>query len=154
MHSTTMRSSHVGSAIPKRGDIVPWISGRSADSHDVSTRDFYMRRNLAIIFVDASDVGRQWVADAANVRDAATAEAGEILVVGPISLARFGLPTIDDSDGSLALRFGLDASDLPAVFVIDRYGRLFATNRGESAEAELGPSAIPGWLEFIACRCS
>ena len=44
--------------------------------------------------------------------------------------------------------------DRPALFDIDRYGTIFAANRGPNAESGLRPRDIPRWLEFISRRCS
>ena len=44
--------------------------------------------------------------------------------------------------------------NVPALFVIDRYDMVFAGNRGTHALPDLTPGDIPGWLEFVACRCS
>jgi hypothetical protein len=59
-----------------------------------------------------------------------------------------------DADGHLALRLGLESGELPALFIADRYRTVFAGNRGASGLAELAPADIPGWLEFVACRCT
>jgi hypothetical protein len=139
---------------PERGDVVPQLTGRDLSGETISTRDFYMRRNLAIMFVDVDDVGHAWIAEAAERRPEAHAEAGEIIVVGPAGMDIRGLPTIVDSDGALGSRFGLSRRELPALFIVDRFGTLFASNRGDHAIEDLQPRDIPGWLEFIACRCS
>jgi hypothetical protein len=88
------------------------------------------------------------------VREAAQAEAGEIIVIAPPGLESGVLPTIVDADGHLALRLGLESRELPALFIADRYRTVFAGNRGASGLAELAPADIPGWLEFVACRCT
>lgn len=141
-------------AIPGRGDRLPDLSGPTPDGGQLSTRDFYMRRNLAVIFICAQTECADWIAAAAAVRQAARAENGEILLVLDGTTDTDGLPAIVDADGSLAARCGLSEFDRPALFVIDRYGTIFAANRGPNAETGLRPRDIPHWLEFIACRCS
>jgi hypothetical protein len=120
----------------------------------MSTRDFYMRRNLAIVFAGRDSLSNDWIRDAAGVADAAAAEAGQVLLVLPAGMASHGLPVIVDDDGRMRSRFGLEQSNLPALFITDRYGALFAASHGDDAIHDLGPRDIPRWLEFIACRCS
>ncbi len=141
-------------AIPGRGERLPDLSGLTLSGGQIGTRDFYMRRNLAVMFVCAQPECADWILAAAAVRDAAHAEDGEILLIvdGPTETG--GLPAIVDTDGSLAARCGLSEFDRPALFVIDRYGTIFAANRGPNAEFGLRPRDIPRWLEFISCRCS
>jgi hypothetical protein len=140
--------------IPARGETVPNLTGTNPAGDVWRTRDYYMRRNLAIVFVGSGDAAVEWVAEAAAQRDAAHAEAGEIVVVAPPGVETGHLPAMRDGSGELAERFGLADEDLPALFVIDRFGTLFVASHGEQAVADLHPRDIPRWLEFIACRCS
>jgi len=140
--------------IPGRGDRLPVLSGLTPDGGHISTRDFYMRRNLAVIFICAQTECADWIAAAAAVRKAAQAENGEILLVLDGTTDTGGLPAIIDDDGMLAARCGLGEFDRPALFIVDQYGTIFASNRGPTAEEGLRPRDIPRWLEFIACRCS
>jgi hypothetical protein len=139
---------------PGRGELFPNLSGLSPDGDRISTRDYYMRHSLAIIIAGAGVLSETWVAEAAEVRDAAYDEDGEILLVVPEGSDTRGLPAIVDADGSLAERLGLAPVELPAIYITDRYGTIFAASRGSGAEASLRPADIPGWLEFVACRCS
>lgn len=140
-------------AIPKRGELLPWLSGTDNEGAPRSTRDWYMRRNLAVVFVDADD-RHGWVSATADVLPAAREEASDVVIVAPPGVDTGDLlPVIRDGDGSLAAKCGLRAADLPAIFIIDRWGTVFAASRGETAVA-LEPEDIPGWLEFVACRCT
>ena len=141
-------------ATPGRGDRLPDLSGPTPDGGQISTRDFYMRRNLAVIFICAQTECADWIAAASAVRREANAENGEVLLILDGTTDTEGLPAIVDADGSLAARCGLGEFDRPALFVIDRYGTIFAANRGPNAESGLRPRDIPRWLEFISCRCS
>ena len=141
-------------AVPGRGDRLPDLRGLTPDGGQISTRDFYMRRNLAVIFICAQTECADWIAAAAAVRKAAQSENGEILLVLDGTTDTGGLPAIVDDDGMLAGRCGLGEFDRPALFIVDRYGTIFAANRGRDAETGLRPRDIPRWLEFIACRCS
>jgi hypothetical protein len=138
---------------PRRGDTIPYVSGKSIDGGTLNLRDCYMRRNLAIIVTGDTPATQRWLQEAAEVRSAAQAEAGEIIAVVSAPAETYGLPTLVDEDGAIMQRLGLAPSDLPALLVIDRFGTLFAANVGPDAE-ELRPADIPGWLEFVACRCS
>ena len=141
-------------SIPGRGDRLPDLNGVSPEGGHVSTRDYYMRRNLAVLFICAQTECADWISAAAAVREAARSEDGEILLVLDGATDTCGLPAIIDHDGALAARCGLGKFDHPTLFVTDRYGTIFVSNRGPNAEAGLRPRDIPKWLEFIACRCS
>ncbi|HUG15559.1 MAG TPA: hypothetical protein VMM78_11160 [Thermomicrobiales bacterium] len=151
---TSSRLTAAATDIPRRGSIVPRLDGRNGAGDRVCTRDFYMRRNLAIVFAGDDDVSRDWVAEASSVSELATAEAGQVLLVVHRDVSPGGLPSIIDHDGMNQSRFGLGAADLPALFITDRYGTLFATSHGHDGIADLRPRDIPRWLEFVACRCS
>lgn len=141
--------------MPKRGDTAPDLIGLTPSGERLALRQrFYMRRNLGILFVADDATGRRWLADAAASRDAARAEIGEIVAVVPRGMETHGLTAIVDSDGDLRTRYGLTLADLPAVFVTDRYLTVFSTNTGETQTPGLMPEDIPGWLEFIAARCT
>ncbi|MCO5178254.1 MAG: peroxiredoxin family protein [Thermomicrobiales bacterium] len=140
---------------PTRGQQAPDLVGETPQGERMSLRrSFYMRRNLGILFVADDDTGRRWLREAAEQRNAAHAEVGEIVAIVPPGMETHGLPALVDTDSSLSARYGLSSPDLPAVFVTDRYFVIFSTNTGDSATPGLLPEDIPGWLEFIAARCS
>jgi hypothetical protein len=140
--------------IPARGAQLPELRGLTPSGAPLSTRDYYMRRNLAVMVLADDATGAGWLRAAHAVREAAQAEAGEIIVIAPPGLDSGDLPTIVDEDGQLARRLGLEVADLPALFIADRYRTVFAGNRGANGVAEMTPADIPGWLEFVACRCT
>ena len=139
---------------PSRGNLLPLVSGMTAGGEPLSLRDFYMRRNMAIVIVGNDAQGQAWLASAAEQQDAASREAGVVVAITPSGVDAHGLRAIIDPDGHILQKLGLRLDELPVLFLLDRYGKIFATNVGASAEPGLDPSAIPGWLEFIACRCS
>lgn len=139
---------------PSRGDLLPLVSGMTAGGEPISLRDFYMRRNMAIVIVANDAPGQAWLASAAEQQDAASREAGVVVAITSPGVDAHGLRAIIDPDGHILQKLSLRPDELPVLYLIDRYGRIFATNVGASAETDLHPSAIPGWLEFIACRCS
>lgn len=132
---------------------MPWLTGPTPEGATLATRSFYMRRNLALVFTGDGAVAQDWAAEAASMRPAARAEVGEIVVIAPPGVDVGITPDIVDHDDEVAARVGLSAADLPALFITDRYGTIFASNRGDNA-VDIRPSDIPGWLEFVACRCS
>jgi hypothetical protein len=142
-------------AKPTRGQIAPDLVGPTPRGNRLSIRQaFYMRRNLGILFVADDATGQRWLTDAVGQRDAAHAEIGEIIAIVPPGMDTHNLPAIVDADGALRARYGLAEDDLPAVFVTDRYLKIFSTNTGETETPDLMPDDIPGWLEFIAARCT
>jgi hypothetical protein len=145
-------TSHVVE-VPKRGDRMPWLVGPTPEGTTLRTRDYYMRRNLALVFTGDGEHAQDWAAEAASMRPAARDEAGEIIVIAPPGVDVGITPDIIDHDGGIAARVGLSPSELPALFITDRYGTVFAASRGATA-VDMRPSDIPGWLEFVACRCS
>lgn len=140
--------------IPRRGDIAPVLRGRTAAGEAASTRDFYLRRNLAILFVGDNPDGTAWLLSASKEVEAAAAEAGQIVVVASQAVETFGLYALVDDGRELRSLYGLAAEDLPALFITDRYGVVFVATHGEDADKTLHPRDIPRWLEFVACRCS
>jgi len=139
---------------PRRGTIVPSLDGHDETGARVRTRDFYMRRNLALVFVGDDDESQRWIVEAASIVEAAMAEVGHVLLVAPAGVDTRGLEVMLDSEGAHRRRYGIGCSHVPALFIVDRYGTLFAASHGLDGIADLRPTDIPRWLEFIACRCS
>lgn len=155
--------------IPRRGDELIDFTTVTPDGASIRSRDFHMRRNLALVFTHG--VGcpncRDLLAELIEQRGSAQAEAGEILAVVPGSQEEIAqlrdelgipFPIAVDLNGSIHQRYGL-ASDnklLAGIFVADRYGTIFKESiaGGTSSHPELAAGDIPGWLEFIACRCT
>lgn len=138
---------------PQRGDLFPTLAGPAPGGVRRSTRDYYDRRNLAVIVVPPAISAADWITRAAAQRERAQHEVGEIFLIVPQGIDPQGLPAIFD-DGTLAARLGIAERTTPAIFAIDRYGVVFATNAGATSTPDLQPEDIPNWLEFIACRCS
>jgi peroxiredoxin len=161
-------STQTTTAIPTRGDRLPLFSGQAPDGTPVRLRDFYMRRNLALVFSDRPDypIIRDLLHGLAERRAAVQAEAGEALAVisGDQEQVRqlvadlaLPFPIVVDSDNAIHARYGLLAADdtpRAAIFLADRFGTIFeasvATDDGQIMHAD----EVPGWLEFIACRCT
>ena len=153
-------------AVPRRGEPIPSFSGRTPEGRRIGTRDFYMRRNLALVFTHGPecDACRTLLRELAAREPAVQAEAGETLAVIPgepvaVSAMSEGVPFPVVVDGDLAIhqRYGLiDADGKPraAIFAVDRYGTIFEPSLADAGHAMMTAAEVPGWLEFIACRCS
>jgi peroxiredoxin len=153
-------------AVPQRGEQIPSFSGRTPDGRTLGTRDFYMRRNLALVFTHGPECAacKTLLRELAAREEAVRAEAGETLAVVPgdlvpVSAMSEGLPFPVVVDGDLALhrRYSLvDAAGKPqaAIFAVDRYGTVFEPSVADADHAMMPADEVPGWLEFIACRCS
>lgn len=161
-------SSQTRIAIPTRGDRLPLFTGQTPEGAPLRLRDFYMRRNLALVFSDAPDYAttRDLLHGLAERRAAVHAEAGEVLAVisGDVDGVRqfveersLPFPIVVDPDNAVHARYGLlDATGKPraAIFLADRFGTIFEASVATDDGQIMAASEVPGWLEFIACRCT
>lgn len=137
-----------------RGDQMPDVRGVGSNGETTRLRDLhYMRHNVALLVVVDDEQGREWLATAETLVDAAAAEHGRMVVLSPDAINTSLALIHDASRGSLA-RLGLSTADLPALYVADRYGQVFAASHGSHGVADLTPTDIPHWLQFVDCRCS
>ncbi len=157
----TTKSATAQSTTPKRGERLPLFTGQTPQGGVVRLRDFYLRRNLALVFTHGPDCDacRQVLHDLVTIRPAVQAEVGEILVVisGTSVDTDLPYPVLLDGENEIHQRFGLlDANGQPraAIFLVDRYGVVFESSIATEAHSMLPVRDIPGWMEFIACRCS
>ena len=157
----TTESTTRSFAIPKRGERVPLFTGRTSRGDEVRLRDFYLRRNLALVFTHNVDCEacQEILRDLVTIRPAVQAEVGEIVVVnsGASVDADLPYPILLDSHNEIHQRYGLlDANGQPraAIFLVDRYGVVFESSIDAGAHTMLPVHDIPSWMEFIACRCS
>lgn len=147
---------------PARGDRLPGFSGTSPAGNAIRLRDFYMRRNVALVFTHGTECAacRQFLDELAARRPAVQAEDGEVLAVladPSASASDLPFPVVFDHDGEIHRRYGLlDAQGRPiaAVFLSDRYGVVFASAVADERHALMPVDEVIAWLEFIACRCS
>ncbi|HEX7103429.1 MAG TPA: redoxin domain-containing protein, partial [Nitrolancea sp.] len=100
------------SAIPTRGDRLPLFTGQTPEGAPLRLRDFYMRRNLALVFSDGPEytTTRDLLRGLAERRAAVQAEAGEALAVisgDPERVCRFvaelslPFPIVVDPDNAI-----------------------------------------------------
>jgi peroxiredoxin len=161
-------STQATTAIPARGDRLPLFSGETPEGAPLRLRDFYMRRNLALVFSDAPEYAatRDLLRGLAERRAAVQAEAGEALAVisgDPEPVRRLvadltlPFPVIVDPDDAIHARYGLlSATGEPraAVFLADRFGTIFEASVETDDGQIMAADDVLGWLEFIACRCT
>jgi len=156
------------SQVPARGDRLPQFTGETPGGERIRLRDFYMRRNLALVFSDAPDflATRDLLRGLAERRAAVQAEAGEALAVisGDAAVVRelvtsleLPFPIVIDHDNAIHQRYGLiDTTGAPraAIFLADRFGTVFEASLASEEQPLMRADEVPGWLEFIACRCT
>ncbi len=157
----TIESIRTLPVVPARGDRLPNFTGTTPSGDPIRLRDSYLRRNLALVFTHGAEcvACREFLTELNERRDAIHAEAAEILAVvsGDAHVAAFPFPIALDPDREIHRRYGLvDAGGSPraAIFLVDRYSVVFEVSVANDAHEMLAASEVPGWLEFIACRCS
>ncbi|MGA7668770.1 MAG: redoxin domain-containing protein [Nitrolancea sp.] len=157
----TIESTRTIATVPARGDRLPSFTGTTPTGDPIRLRDFYLRRNLALIFTHGAECGacRDYLTELNERRAAIHAEAAEILAVIPddSDAAPFPFPIALDAGNQIHRRYGLvDADGRPraAIFLVDRYGIVFEVSVASDEHTMLAAEEVPGWLEFIACRCS
>lgn len=158
----TIESVEKVAPIPRRGDRLPDFSTKTPSGEDIRLRDFYMRRNLAVVFTHDPECAacREYLSGLAERRAAVQAEAADVLAVipgEPTSIPELPFPIALDPDDEIHRRYGLlnaDGGPRAAIFLVDRYGIVFEVSVAGENHAMLSVDEVPGWLEFIACRCS
>src|SRR5690606_12548876 len=70
-------------AIPGRGDQIDYFTATGSDGETIRTRDYYMRRNLALVFSHGPDCAacRDLLRGLARQYAAARAEDGQVIAV-------------------------------------------------------------------------
>lgn len=153
--------------VPGRGDSIPDFTATTADGTTLRTRDYYMRRNLALIFTHGADCAdcRELLRRVARQHGAARQEAGEVIAVIPADATTvaklrdeldLSFPLVIDEDLAIHRRYGLvspDGAPMAAIIVTDQFGTIFDTSVADAEHQMMTAEEIPGWLEFVACQC-
>jgi peroxiredoxin len=149
----------------QRGQVIPDFTLDNAAGSKISSRSYYLRRNLIIVFLPSvldqhwSDWVNQFVKHLSTVP---TEDVQAFLIassdtvldeIGPPTSSVGHIEALADREQKVAKRFGYDGQD-GLVFVTDRYGVVFHQASGGPNDKELDPAEIPGWIKFIACQCS
>jgi hypothetical protein len=150
----------------QRGATLPDFTLPDAAGNRVSSRNWYMRRNFVIAAPAATPDPRwlTWIDDfvaalpQTPVEDAigfallAPEWRAHIAERGGVEHQSQSLLLFDD-EGVFRERLGA-GDERGALLIADRYGVIFHAAHGAPDDSEMEPSSIPGWIEFIACRCS
>lgn len=152
---------------PRPGELLPDVTLTSAEGHELRLSDFRGRSNLVVVFaggMDRKDVVNLVASAASKHTDLASEEAELIVILTKNragqtpSVLRADWPFIIliDSDLNAHLLFDtLDESGrvVPAVFVVDRYGEIFAHYHGAGQHGLPGIDEVLQWLFFINSQC-
>ena len=144
----------------ERGQTIPDFTLPDAHGETVSSRSFYMRRNFVIALLPdgLDEAWSRWLARLQSaLRNVPDGDA-VCLIVGGDELAEVepGESTcylLVDRDRTIRSRVGV-ADEQGQLIITDRYGVIFHVATGYPVSPELAPDEVPGWVEFIACRCS
>ncbi len=149
-----------------RGDRIPDFTAPAAGEGAVSTRRYYLRRNLALVFTHRWPCAAclDYLRAIAARIEAIRAEAAEVVAVLPLGtevvlgdLAGLPFPVALADDVEIHERYGLvgnDGSPLAGVVIADRVGTVYEVDLADPAHRLLEPEEIRSWLEFVSYECS
>lgn len=150
----------------ERGDRIPDFTAPAAGEGTVSTRRYYLRRNLALVFTHRWPCAacQDYLRAIAARIEAIRAEAAEVVAVLPLGpevgigdLAALPFPIALADDAEIHERYGLVTDDgrlLAAVVIADRTGTVYEVDLADEAHRLLEPEEIRSWLEFVSYECS
>jgi hypothetical protein len=146
--------------------MLPPLVARTAEGRVVRAWDFKQKRNLVVVFLDATaEPARAWLARlAAAAAELAERNAAAVVVFAepmPASLADgfSGIILAADPSGRAhraylgAEAFGPAGLEQTGVFVADRYGEIYAAWAGRDAAALPGIEEVLSWLAQIEMAC-
>ncbi len=149
-----------------RGDRIPDFTALAAGKGTVSTRRYYLRRNLALVFTHQwpCAVCLDYLRAIAGRIEAIRAEAAEVVAVLPLGtevllgdVAALPFPVAVADNTEIHEWFGLvgnDGSPLAGVVIADRVGTVYEVELADHAHRLLEPEEIRSWLEFVSYECS
>jgi hypothetical protein len=148
----------------KRGKSIPDFTLSDLHGITVSSRNYYMRRNLVIALLpeNTDDTWKEWITLlSAAVQSIPDQDAVCLMVFPPMwkqiidDLYSDGdqIKLLIDTDGVAKQRLDMPESR-GRLIITDRYGVIFHAADGEASDSELDPSDVPAWIELITCRCS
>lgn len=144
------------------GDLLPHLRLPEVGGAEIDI-DRYKRRRNPVLFFAHSGTCPQCAAQAgalASAHDEIAAEEGQLLLVVPGSQqdargfqARAGVdgPVLFDRTGETYRRFGVVAG--PALFIANRFGRLYVAGYSNGSHALPDVRAVLDWLAFIEIQC-
>lgn len=149
----------------RRGEIIPDFTLPNSEGREISTRTFYLRRNLVIAVLprEPTPGWGPWVERFGQAAGQTPSEDAAYLVITPPEMDAALRASLDELPESVyALFDGEDlvgkrigrTGDEGVLIAADRYGVAFVIETGGPNDEELDPAGIPDWIEFIACQCS
>ncbi|NPV07936.1 MAG: redoxin domain-containing protein [Anaerolineae bacterium] len=154
-------------SLPAVGERMPGFRLPSSDARRVDRDDYRGRHNLVVVFSGGHEEG----AASALLRKLASREEdlelerALVLLVIPRSeagalafarRARLPFSVLADESGEAHLAVGAAGPEgelRPAVFVLDRWGTVYARFLPEGEEGWPEAGDILGWLEYIQIQC-
>jgi peroxiredoxin len=162
------RASHMSTKTAKpilrREDVIPDFTLRDAAGTPVSSRSFYMRRNIVVVFVPEGGIEswHDWAERLAEAMMTVPVSDAQAFVITPnegtlsriheITKSAENITALVDPDGRISERFGY-GGEQGLLLVTDRFGTVFHAASGDPEAADLDPARVPEWIEFIACQC-
>jgi len=149
-----------------RGDRIPDFTAPRIGDGTVSTRSYYLRRNLALIFTHRWPCAacQDYLWAIAGRIEAIRAEAAEVVAVIPLGpevgvgdLAGLPFPVALADEAEIHERYGLvtdDGRPLAGVVIADRTGTVYEVDLADEAHRLPEPEEIRSWLEFVSYECS
>lgn len=150
----------------ERGDRIPDFTAPAAGDGTVSTRRYYLRRNLALVFTHRWPCAacQDYLWAIGEQIEPVRAEAAEVVAVVPLGpqvalgeLTALPFPVALADDAEIHERYGLVTDDdrpLAGVVIVDRVGTVYEVGVAGEAHRLLEPEEIRSWLEFVSYECS
>ncbi len=148
---------------PQKGTVVRDLEIPMADGTRCMLSTLRGSYSLVMVFTagrDASNLlarlaGLESILKEHNARLLTVATARDQLVANSELQSQHVLLAIDDNKGIHRALGATDAEQnpLPAIYITDRFGEVFAAFRSEDPSSLPSPEEIVRWLEFIESQC-
>jgi peroxiredoxin len=150
---------------PAKGHIIRDLSLCSSEGHPVLLSGYRGHSNMVIVFTGESDSAAELLSELRRrQRDLATKETRILAIVAGSQqraselkhALHLDFELLVDVDGSVHHSMGAeDLSELllPAVFVTDPFGEVFAAYKAGQGKSLPGVEEILGWIDFINRQC-
>lgn len=154
-------------SVPSEGSQLPSFQLPTVDGRLFGTASHKERWNLVLYFVDepACPHCAEALRGLGEAYDKLSAQEAEVLVIVPASSDQGGgsikglglpFPVLLDQNLSVHARYGAlddNLKPLPAIFVADRFGEIFAVSVGDAGHRLLTVDEILSWLRLIEIQC-
>jgi peroxiredoxin len=146
----------------EQGQVFPDFTLPDAQGTPVSSRAYYMRRNMIIVALPdhLDDKWKSWLSELSDA--VATIPESDVACLVLIDSTDSNRPSVQspvqlllDDKGSARSRLGSDPAGTDGQIIItNRHGVIYHSATGHPGDPAIDPAGLPGWIEFIACRCS